>query len=107
MQIDVPEKRGRREPPAAPPGGWHDAHVHAANAAANVLTIEWQLRAEGRRWRVSETLAGREITDALHDLGFAGQRVELDAFLGARGRIELITRGGRRSAEIVAHAPAA
>lgn len=107
MPIQVPQKRPRLRSarPAAPPAGWHTAVVADAAEDGQSVAMRWTLSAEGRSWNVDQTVRGALLHAALVDLGFGGREIEAADLVGARAWIHVRTRGGRKSAEVVATAP--
>ena len=106
MEIEVPEKRRKKNKPVVCPPGWHVAKIAEAVTFGTEVKFLWKIRSEGKMWEMSQIVSGRGLTDVLVDLGFAGKTISLPDLGGKTARVLVQTRGGRRSGKIIDTEPA-
>ena len=102
-RFDVSPSRSKKTP--VPPAGHYTGTVIRIVPAEQEgrYVIAWRFRVpheKGRQYTLTQTATKDELSDTLHDLGYAGHEIELEDVFGSRARIEVRTYGGRKVARV-------
>ena len=101
----------RRAPLRVPPAGLYVgtiARLVELEADPGYYDVAWRFRVaaqNGRQYTLPQTVDQAGLSDILHDLGMAGQEVELTELVGSRAQIKVTTFGGKKSARVTDVSP--
>ena len=111
--VRVPTKR--RPPPRIPVAGKRPATlVSVAETEPGRYEVKWRFSARNAngptdarpgQFTLPQSLDADELGDMLHDLGLAGQDVDLEKLAGTKATLTTKTFGGRKIARVTGVAP--
>ena len=105
-KLSIP-RSGSKKPvqfiqPLVPKAGWHNATMIAITETDTGADVIWKIHAEARDWEIEQSLTDEMLIAFAVAVGDFGGEIDIDDLVGESTQSQLITRGGRRSGEIVA-----